>query len=346
MVRICVCGAFRLWDVPKGGQEVKTCILADALEKKYGKIYRIDTLAKNSRIKMPFQLLQAMITCTDIIILPAHNGLIVLSKFLSKLNKLFHRRLHYSVIGGWLQDLLPKHSDVMKALHNFSGIYVETRTMMVALQELGLSNVYLMPNCKPLSIIKKKDLETSFSEPYKLVTFSRVTEKKGIGTAVDVVMKLNKKYGREVFTLDIFGPIDPGEDERWFDEQSRNFSNAIVYRGNASYSKSVEILSKYFALLFPTQYYTEGIPGTIIDSYAAGVPVIASKWKSFTDVVEDGVTGLGYKFNSKNELEKILEEILFNPSKIIAMKSNCLSKAYYYLPEHAIQQIINNIQSN
>ena len=203
-----------------------------------------------------------------------------------------------------------------------------------------------MPNCKPLSIIKKKDLETSFSEPYKLVTFSRVTEKKGIGTVVDVVMKLNKKYGREVFTLDIFGPIDPGEDERWFDEQSRNFSNAIVYRGNASYSKSVEILSKYFALLFPTQYYTEGIPGTIIDSYAAGVPVIASKWKSFTDVVEDGVTGLGYKFNSKNELEKILEEILFNPSKIIAMKSNCLSKAYYYLPEHAIQQIINNIQSN
>ena len=80
MTKICVCGAFRLWDVPKGGQEVKTCILADTLEEKYGEIYRIDTLAKNSRIKMPFQLMLAMFRCTDIVILPAHNGLIILSK--------------------------------------------------------------------------------------------------------------------------------------------------------------------------------------------------------------------------------------------------------------------------
>ena len=43
MEKICVCGAFRLRDVPKGGQEVKTCILADALEQKYGSVYRIDT---------------------------------------------------------------------------------------------------------------------------------------------------------------------------------------------------------------------------------------------------------------------------------------------------------------
>ena len=111
MSRICVCGAFRLWDVPKGGKEVKTCILTDALEAKYGKIYRVDTLAKNSRFLMPFQLVWAMMTCKDIIILPAHNGLVVLSKFLTLLNTIFDRRLHYSVIGGWLQDLLPEHPD-------------------------------------------------------------------------------------------------------------------------------------------------------------------------------------------------------------------------------------------
>ena len=52
MGRICVCGAFRLLDVPKGGQEVKTCILADALETKYGKIYRnaISTIMGNDNV--------------------------------------------------------------------------------------------------------------------------------------------------------------------------------------------------------------------------------------------------------------------------------------------------------
>lgn len=343
MGRICVCGAFRLWDVPKGGQEVKTCILADALETKNGKIYRIDTLAKNSRIKMPFQLLWAMITCTDVVILPAHNGLVVLSKLLSKLNKLFHRRLHYSVIGGWLQDLLPNHPDVMKALHTFTGLYVETKTMMDALQKLGFTNVYVVPNCKPLSIIKKNDLDTSYSEPYKLVTFSRVTEKKGIGTAVDIVTILNKKYGRKVFTLDIYGPVDPGEDEKWFTELQKSFTDAITYRGNAPFDKSVEILSGYFALLFPTQYFTEGIPGTIIDSYAAGVPVISSKWKSFSDVVDEGVTGLGFEFNKGGDLERIMEKVITNPSMIINLKQGCIRKANEFLPQNAIRPLIDRI---
>lgn len=344
MGRICVCGAFRLWDVPKGGQEVKTCILADALETKYGKIYRIDTLAKNSRIKMPFQLLWAMITCTDVVILPAHNGLVVLSKLLSKLNKLFHRRLHYSVIGGWLQDLLPNHPDVMKALHDFTGIYVETKTMKDALQKLGFTNVYVVPNCKPLSIIKKNDFETSYSEPYKLVTFSRVTEKKGIGTAADIVMKLNKKYCRKVFTLDIYGPVDPGEDESWFAELRKSFTDAITYRGNAPFDKSVELLSGYFALLFPTQYFTEGIPGTIIDAYAAGIPVIASKWKSFADVVEDGVTGLGYDFNTTTDLEEIMDKIVNDPSMITDLKQGCIRKANDFLPQNAIKPLIDRIK--
>ena len=344
MSRICVCGAFRLWDVPKGGQEVKTCILTDALEAKYGKIYRVDTLAKNSRFLMPFQLVWAMMTCKDIIILPAHNGLVVLSKFLTLLNTIFDRRLHYSVIGGWLQDLLPEHPDVIKALHKFTSIYVETQTMMDALQKLGFTNVCVVPNCKPLSILKRGQMPKMYTEPYKLVTFSRVTEKKGIGTAADLVMKLNEKYDREVFALDIYGPVDPGEDKGWFAEQQKHFTGAITYKGNVPFNKSVEILSGYFALLFPTQYYTEGIPGTIIDSYAAGVPVISARWKSYADVVIEGVTGLGYEFNTNVDFERILESIVADPSIVARLKDGCIKKAEDFLPENAIKPLFERIK--
>lgn len=346
MVKICICGAFRLWDKPKGGQEIKTCILADALEKKYGDVFRIDTLAPHSRIKMPFQLLWAMITCTDIIILPAHNGVVVLSKLLVFLNKVFRKRLHYSVIGGWLQDLLAEKSDVKTALCSFCGIYVETQTMMRALQKLGLSNVYIVPNCKPLNINSSSKINLSFCEPYKLVTFSRVTEKKGIGIAADVVMDINKRYAREIFSLDIYGPIDKGEDEVWFAEQRKNFTSSITYKGNVPFYKSVEILSDYFALLFPTRYFTEGIPGTIIDSYAAGVPVISSKWKSFEDVVAEGITGFGYVFDDKSDLIKVLEAIMVQPSIIYNLRINCIKKAENYIPENAIIPLCQNIDSH
>lgn len=343
MEKICVCGAFRLRDVPKGGQEVKTCILADALEQKYGSVYRIDTLAPNSRIKMPFQLLWALLTCTDIIMLPAHNGLVVLSKLLTRLNVIFRKRLHYSVIGGWLQDLLPQYPDVMSALHKFRGIYVETQTMKDALGKLGFINVSVVPNCKPLHILPEDDMSDSYAEPYRLVTFSRVTEKKGVGTAADIVMALNEKYSREVFHLDIYGPVDPGEDSEWFSKVMQGFTSAIQYKGNAPFDKSVEILSDYFALLFPTQYYTEGIPGTIIDAYAAGVPVLSARWKSFSDVVFDGYTGFGYPFDNNNELLELLDTIVSNPHKVIELKKNCIKKANDYLPENAIKPIIDRI---
>lgn len=345
MPKICICGAFRLWDVPKGGQEVKTCILANAIENKYGKVYRIDTLAKNSRIKISFQLLWAMFTCSDVIMLPAHNGLVVLSKFLTTVNKLFHRRLHYCVIGGWLQDLLPNYPIVMTALHKFTGIYVETHTMMDALCKLGYTNIFVVPNCKPLSILDTAKISMNYQQPYRLVTFSRVTEKKGIGIAADLVMKLNDKYGREVYTLDIYGPIDSGEDEEWFSNQKKHFTNAIQYRGNAPFDKSVEILSTYFALLFPTQYYTEGIPGTIIDSYAAGIPVISSKWKSYSDVIIEGITGIGYEFDNISEFEKILDNIISNPAIITNLKVNCICKAKDFLPENAIKPLFKRIDN-
>ena len=342
MRKICICGAFRLWDKPKGGQEVKTCILADALEHEYGKVYRIDTLGHHSRLKMPFQLVWAMMTCTDIVILPAHNGVVVLARLLSLLNIFFHRRLHYSVIGGWLQDYLPSLPSTTNYLKKFDGIYVETNTMRIALEEQGFKNISIVPNCKPLDIIKESQLQTKYMEPYRLVTFSRVTEKKGIGTAAQLVMSVNKKFNRDVFHLDIYGPIDE-EDRSWFAEQSKNFTTAISYKGNVPYQNSVEILSQYFALLFPTQYYTEGIPGTIIDSYAAGVPVISAKWKSYADVVIEGKTGICYEFDNNNELKGILEKIAINPQRIIDLKKNCIIEAHKFLPKNAILPIVQTI---
>lgn len=106
----------------------------------------------------------------------------------------------------------------------------------------------------------------------------------------------------------------------------------------------MEILSGYFALLFPTQYYTEGIPGTIIDSYAAGVPVISARWKSYADVVIEGVTGLGYEFNTNVDFERILESIVADPSIVARLKDGCIKKAEDFLPENAIKPLFERIK--
>ena len=85
------------------------------------------------------------------------------------------------------------------------------------------------------------------------------------------------------------------------------------------------------------------MPGTIIDAYAAGIPVLASKWKSFGDVVIDGVTGYGYNFGREEELKDILDKIIHNPDIVICLKPNCLKYATYYLPENALKPIYEKI---
>ena len=102
---------------------------------------------------------------------------------------------------------------------------------------------------------------------------------------------------------------------------------------------SVEIIKKYFFLLFPTHFYTEGIPGTIIDAYFAGVPVVSAEWQNSHDVILPNRTGILYQFDDFNALEDTLKKIVDNPSIIFEMKENCIKVANRYSPSVVIAQI-------
>ena len=333
MKKICICGHFSFKRELLNGQTIKTKIICSELEKEYGSntVIRVDTAGnKLSQIISLAKMVIALAICENIIILPARNGVKIIAPFLEKFNRLFKRRLHYIVIGGWLPEYIERRNKLSKSLKKFDYIYVETLTMKQALDNYGFKNIIVMPNFKDLTILQPEDLVYSYSPPFKLCTFSRVTKEKGISDIIEVVKKVNSEQNFTAYTLDIYGPIDKNYSDE-FGDISKNFPKYIQYKGEVKYDGSVNILKQYFALVFPTKYYTEGVPGTIIDAYAAGVPVIASKWESFEDVVNDGITGIGYEFNNNDDLKSVLDSILFEPDLIIEMKKACLLKSKEYL---------------
>ena len=83
---------------------------------------------------------------------------------------------------------------------------------------------------------------------------------------------------KQIATLDIYGPVEDDYKEELF-SLIESSQNNCKYCGIIDSSKSVEALKSYFALLFPTHWKHEGIPGTIIDAFSAGIPVIARKWQ-------------------------------------------------------------------
>ena len=320
------------------GQTIKTKIITEEIEKHLNeKGYLIDVHG-GIKIVIPtvFKSINALKNCKNIIIMLTENGLKVCVPILSIFNIFFKRSLHYIVIGGWLASFLKKNKWLIKHLKKFKAIYVETNTMKSALNNLGLCNVIIMPNAKKLDIVNINKLYLQYNEPFKLCTFSRVMKEKGIEDIIYAIIKINEKYCKEIFNLSIFGEIDPKQ-EVWFKNLKDQFPKYITYKGVIPYSESVSVLQHFFALVFPTKFFTEGIPGTIIDAYAAGLPVISSKWESFADVVEDNQTGLGYTFGDRDDLCNVLLKIYSNPYLILEMKKNCIIKAHNYTLESTIK---------
>ena len=280
--------------------------------------------------------------CKNVIILPAHNSLRIFAPMLAFVNYFYNRKLHYVVIGGWLPEFVSTRKWLQNALMNFDAIYVETNTMKNKLEAMGFSNIVILPNCKELDILLDNELVYSKEEPFKICTFSRVMKEKGIEDAVNAVKAVNDKLGKNIYKLDIYGQIDK-EQTDWFANLQTKFPDYVKYKGLVSFDKTTEVLKDYFLLLFPTKFYTEGIPGTIIDAYAAGVPVVCSKWQSFSDLVDDTV-GYGYEFSSEEALENVLRKIyLEDIEKISVMKKACILKSRQYMPEKVLEILINKL---
>ena len=338
MKRVAVIGHFAYGKEYLDGQTVKTKTVTAGLKRALGEseVRTVDTHGgKKKLLFLPFSLLGALIGAKNILILPAHNGLRVIAPLLAIENKVFGRKLHYAVIGGWLPEFVAARPRLAKSLKRFDGIYVETETMRAALAAQGFENVSVVPNCKDLKCLAPEELVYPAGEPYRLCTFSRVMREKGIEDAVEAVKCVNAELGRTVYTLDIYGQVDPSQTE-WFEVLSARFGEAVRYGGLVAFDRSVEVLKDYFALLFPTCFYTEGIPGTILDAYASGIPVISTEWESFSDIVDDGKSGIGISFGDPSALVDALLACAEHPERLVEMKKYCLEKSKDYLPENAI----------
>ena len=349
MYKIGICGHYGGNETFLDGQTVKTKTITKELQKIYGndKIILIDTYhGKKKIVSLIFSLFKLVATCSNVIILPAHNSLRLFAPILVTFNFIFHRRLHYIVIGGWLPDFIQHKKILRSSLKNFCCIYVETKSMKKKLEDDGYNNVYLLPNCKDIKILDESELVYSFSEPYRLCTFSRVNKQKGIEDAIKAICFINNHSGRIVFTLDIYGQIS--DDYRVeFKSIIENSPDYISYKGSVDYNKSVDVLKNYYALIFPTHFFTEGIPGTIIDAFSSGVPVISSKWENFDDIIRDSITGYGYEFLNGKELIDILFFIQKHPDQLVKMKKNCLCKAQDFNSYNVIKaKLIENLDSD
>ena len=93
------------------------------------------------------------------------------------------------------------------------------------------------------------------------------------------------------------------------------------------------ICSQYDVMLLPTHFYTEGLPGSVVDAYISGIPVIVTEWKHSHEFVDDGKSGYIVPF--KDGIQQMIDKVLLleNDRELLRqLKTNALVKRMEFAP--------------
>lgn len=95
----------------------------------------------------------------------------------------------------------------------------------------------------------------------------------------------------------------------------------VKFLGHLATPDLVKVVQGSAFTVFPSECY-ENYPMTIIESYACGKPVIASRLGAMPDLVEDGSSGLLFEPKNPSDLAEKIQSLLDRPSKTLEMGRN------------------------
>lgn len=331
MKHVLVFGYFGYITNQLDGQTVKTRAIYDLLKSKIGAenvVYADSQAFRKSPVSI-FGFFKDLIRCDSLIWLPAHNNLKFLFPFVWIGSKIFHYDIVYIVIGGWLSSILEKLPFHRNKLKKIKTILLETKLAEKELKsKFNFSNLDIIPNFRKKS--PQPSIKTN-SRKLKLVFMARVNKMKGL----DTISRIAEKFNKGEVIIDFYGPIN-NDDRTFFESELCDKYNFINYCGLLQPEDIYSTLINYDVLLFPTHYFTEGFPGSIMDAYRSGIPVIATAWKHANEFVIDGVTGYITDFeNPTDEFLNAIYKLANNRELLNKMKEAAYQESLKYTSEKA-----------
>lgn len=278
-----------------------------------------------------FKCIYEILIAKQIVYLPGQKNLKYIFPFVFILCKVLNKQIIYAVVGGWLAEFLCKSILHRFLLRRIKIILVESEELNKRLKkEMGINNVAVFPNFRIHNFVPHAQNITS---TFRIVFMARITKEKGIEAVFNYASYIQEKYNNIDVKIDFFGPLFEIDKSYFFNQVDRY--DFIEYKGLLDPSDIYRTLSLYDVLVLPTFYDGEGFPGSIIDAYISGIPVIASRWKQIPEFVENGITGFLFDLNNELQFYNYLSQLKENKSTLSAMKLNAYEKSKEYSSEAA-----------
>lgn len=348
-MKILVLGYFGYIENKLDGQTVKTRNVYDLLKSRVDDVDFFNTEEIHHSKMSLFTMFVKFCKSSTVFYPAAGNSLKYFFPILFILSKIFRVKINFIQIGGWLVNFLSKNPIHKYMLAHINCVFAETELMKQRLEEVThLTNVSLLSNFR---MDASEHTINHTDGMLRCVFMARVMKEKGIEIIFDLSRRLHEE-GLNV-EIDFYGKVAE-KDETYFTQKIKENPNTH-YLGALSPDNINEALCKYDVMLLPTKYYTEGFPGSILEAYIAGIPVVVSDFQHAKELVEDGVTGFIFKggdvisrmedthpiqeiiFNDESlkEFYSIITKLLNEPDLVLSLKENAYKESFEYRPEAA-----------
>ncbi len=190
---------------------------------------------------------------------------------------------------------------VLKTAKQVAGI---SKASEVFAHHLCKKKTVLLPNAIDGDFFKKTGSKKPFAE--KVIVFvGRLIEAKGVQDIIEATRRLSQ------VKLIIIGAGN-------FEKQLKKLAHEnVVFTGEKDAKEIRDILS--YADVFVNPSYAEGLPTSVLEAGAIGIPVIATDVGGTGEVIVDGKTGLLVALKDVEQLREKIEFVLKNKAKANSM---------------------------
>jgi glycosyltransferase involved in cell wall biosynthesis len=143
-----------------------------------------------------------------------------------------------------------------------------------------------------------------------IVFLGRLLEGKGICVLLDVFGRLQSEFADIELVIVGGGSLDAWLARKVADVE---WGHKIHALGLRSFKEVPQVLSACDLFCLPS--FAEGLPKSVIEAMAAGLPVVATSVGGIPDVVRDGVSGFLVPPRDAGALERALSALLLEPEQ-------------------------------
>lgn len=312
------------------GQTVKTRDIYRLLKEQYPnrRIDFFDTQNFKYNKSSVLSMFKKLCQCNTLIYLPANNNLKYIFPIVFAYSKIFGFKIHYFVVGGWLCSFIKNLPIHRWMLRHIKGIHVETKRLKHDLEtEYGYKHIDIFPNFRFFDFTPVQNSTSKL----RLVFMARIMKKKGLDWIFHLANYIEENNLGNQISITFFGQIN--ENDKYYFLSNVDHFTFTDYRGALQPNEIYTTLSNYDVLLLPTHFYTEGLPGSIVDAYISCIPVIATDWLNAREFIEDNKTGFVIPFeNGENALISKVIQLNNERQLLTELKTNVTNKRSCFAP--------------